>query len=156
MSRRVPKQHSSFCSGRISSVLLPYYTILSALCLNYLKAISCTLTHAHTVFTHVKLVVRATVSQLPGMIYITMVTLACSPLELVRSDELELHSICIPFTASVSQWPLGMLDWVEASLIHHMCIRTGACFSLFTPLQPFFRVQLVPQKAQKKPRVPLG
>lgn len=67
------------------------------------------------------------------MIYITMVTLACSPLELVPSDELELHSICITFMASVSQLPLGMLYWVEASLIHQMCIRIGACFSVFTP-----------------------
>lgn len=37
-------------------------------------------THAHTVFRHIKLVVKATISPLPGMIYITMVTLACSPI----------------------------------------------------------------------------
>lgn len=43
-----------------------------------------------------------------------MVTLACSPLELLPSDELELRSICITFMASVSQLPLGMLFWVEA------------------------------------------
>lgn len=88
--------------------------ILSALCLNYLKAISCTLAHARIVFRHIRLVVKATVSRLPGMIYITMVTLACSPLELVPSDELELHNICITSVAPVSQLPLGRLYWLEA------------------------------------------
>lgn len=81
--------------------------ILSALCLNYLQAISCTRTHAHAVFRRIKLVVKATVSQLPGMIYITMVTLACSPLELLPTEELELRSICITLMASVSQLVTG-------------------------------------------------
>lgn len=92
--------------------------------------------HAHAVFMHITLVVKATVSQLPGMIYITMVTLSCSPLELVPSDELELHSICITFTASVSQLPLGMLHWLEAPLIHQTCIVTAACFSVLTTFLP--------------------
>lgn len=108
-------------------------TILSSLRLNYLNAVSCVLTRARPMFRHIRLVVKATVSQLPGMIYVTMVTLAWSPLELVPSAELELHSICITFMASVSQLPLGTLDWVEASLIQQSCIRTGARFSLLNP-----------------------
>lgn len=99
--------------------------IPSALCLNYLKAISCSLTRAHAVFRNIRLVVKETDSQLPGMIYITMVTLGSSPLELVPSDELQLHSIGFSLTASVSQFLLGMLYWVEAPLIHQ-CLRTGA------------------------------
>lgn len=43
--------------------------------------------HTHTVWgVHIKLVVKATVSQLPGVIYIAMVTLACSLLELLPGD----------------------------------------------------------------------
>lgn len=65
--------------------------IPSALCLNYLKAISCSLTRAHAVFRNIRLVVKETDSQLPGMIYITMVTLGSSPLELVPSDAATQH-----------------------------------------------------------------
>lgn len=109
---RLPEtQRIHFCSIRPPAVA---NMILSALFLNYLQAISCTRSHAHAVFRRIKLVVKATVSQLPGMIYITMVTLACSPLELLPSEELELRSVCIPFMASVSQSSLGTAAWVEA------------------------------------------
>lgn len=43
-------------------------------------------------FRHIKLVVKATVSQLPGVIYIAMVTLVCSALELLPGDEPGLHT----------------------------------------------------------------
>lgn len=49
---------------------------------------------------HIKLVVKATVSQLPGVIYIAMVTLGCSLLELLPGDEKELYA------AAVSQLPV--------------------------------------------------
>lgn len=93
--------------------------------------------HAHTVFRHIKPVVKATVSQLPGMIYITMVTLACSPLELLPSDELELRSICITFMASVSQLPLGMLFWVEAFSHLPDVHQYRSLFLYLNPSHPF-------------------
>lgn len=95
-------------------------------------------THAHTVFRHIKLVVKATISPLPGMIYITMVTLACSPLELLPNDELKLRSFCITFMASVSQLPLGMLFCVEAFSHLPNGRRIRSLFFYLNPSHPFW------------------
>ena len=70
--------------------MAPEYTLtLSTSCSYSLNS------HACTVFRHIKVVVKATVSQLPGVIYIAMVTHACSPLELLPGDEAKLYAAAV-------------------------------------------------------------
>lgn len=84
---------------------LPQSWLLCTFCprLQRASAISFTYTlttNARTVFRHIKPVVKATVSQLPGVIYIAMVTLACFPFESLPAEELESYAAAaFPFNA---------------------------------------------------------
>lgn len=100
-----------FLSACLTSNVTPVCT-LSSLATSFTHFLHThTRTRAHSVQgAHIKLVVKATVSQLPGVIYIAMVTLACSLLELFPGDEKELYTAAVSqLLPSVSQLPVWLL-----------------------------------------------